>query len=397
MQYPTRVPPVDHARLSERQAKIAEKMGPFGAPTASNLMRTILNYPEFARSIGRMSTRVTLTTDLPPRLYQLACMRTAWLCDCEYVWGSHRAECLSLGITEEELRAVATGPMTGALSGDDRLVVESIDALHTLHYLPDEKWRAFDRFGPEAVMDVTITHGFYVTLSTFANSTGVELDPDLVGFPEKLGGPSGGVSAGEMRHSLRRYPKRVEEADYDRLTPQQREQTGRMGRRGLPTTSKLQKAMINYVEFMKALSPFGKRAIDNTSLPPRIWQLACMRTVWLCDSEYLWSQHRKACLKLGITDEELQGVAEGPGTDRLQGFDAVVIRAVDELYHDNRLSDETWPQFDQFGTEGVTDLMLVYGLYVIQSCVARNFGTTLEAETPGYLPELEPFRNQQQR
>src|SRR5206468_2207231 len=133
------------------------------------------------------------------------------------------------------------------------------------------------------------------------------------------------------------------------------------------TTSKLQKAMINYVDFLKALAPFGKRAIDDTSLPPRVWQLACMRTVWLCDSEYLWSQHRKACLKLGVTDEDLQGVAEGPASPKLTGFDCVVVSAVDDLYYHNRLSDENWDKFDQLGPEGVTDLMLVYGLYVIQS------------------------------
>ena len=45
----------------------------------------------------------------------------------------------------------------------------------------------------------------------------------------------------------------------------------------------------------------------------------------------------------------------------------------------------------------MTDLVLVYGLYVLQSCVARNFGTTLEPNSLGYLPELEPLRENQQR
>lgn len=388
-----RIAPVDHSALDARQKHVAEKMGRFGSPDASNLMRTMLNYPEFARSIGRMSTRVTLTSDLPPRLWQLACMRTAWLCGSAYLWASHKAECFALGIAGDELRAVAED--TAALAGDDRLIVDAVDRLHTLHYLPDDTWSALARFGQHAAMDLTITYGFYVTLAAFANSAGVALDDGLEDVPEPFGGTT---TSGEARHSLRTYPKRVEEADYDRLTPQQREQTGRMGRRGLPTTSKLQKAMINYVEFMKALSPFGKRAIDNTSLPPRLWQLACMRTVWLCDSEYLWSQHRKAILKLGVSDDVLHGVAEGTDSARLEGLDAAVVRAVDELYYGNRLSDESWGAFGQFGDgEGVTDLILVYGLYVIQSCVARNFGTTLEPETTGYLPELEPLRDAQQR
>lgn len=397
MQNPTRVAPVDHGNLSERQAKVSVKMGKYGAPDASNLMRTVLNYPEFGRSIGRISTRVTLTGNLPPRLYQLGCMRTVWLCDSEYLWAAHRIECLTLGITDADLIEVAIGPSSTNLAGDDRLIVEAIDEMRNTHYLTEGTWAALERFGHGTVADAMLTYGFYVTMSAFANSAGVQLDAGFSGYSPELQALKAKGGATLAYTALKQVPKRVMEADYDALTPAQREQTGRMGRRGLPTTSKLQKAMINYVDFLKALSPFGKRAIDDTCLPPRVWQLACMRTVWLCDSEYLWSQHRKACLKIGVTDEDLLGVAEGPDSAHLQGFDRTVVSAVDDLYHRNRLSDENWGAFDQFGQEGVTDLILVYGLYIIQSCIARNFGTTLEPESLGYLPDLEPLRAHQQR
>ncbi|MFV3075289.1 carboxymuconolactone decarboxylase family protein [Niveispirillum fermenti] len=398
MTHPTRVSPVDHRNLSPRQTVVSAKMGKFGTPDASNLMRTMLNYPEFARSIGRLSTRVTLTTSLPSRLYQLACMRTVWLCDSEYLWARHRDECLALGITEDELHQVALGPVTGTLQGLDRLIIEAVDEMHYTHYLWDGKWTGFDRFGPNAVMDVMSTYGFYVTMAAFCNSTGVALEDGFAGWsPALLSLKAADQTGHKPPQPGTPLPGRVTEADYAALTPEQQEQANRMGRRGLPSTSKLQKCMINYVDFLKAIAPFGKRAIDDTSLPPRVWQLACMRTVWLCDSEYLWSQHRKACLKLGVTDEDLLGVAEGPRSTRLNGFDRVVVAAIDELYYQNRLSDAHWGQFDQFGPEGVTDLMLVYGLYIIQSCVARNFGTTLEPNSLGYLPELEPLRAGQQR
>jgi alkylhydroperoxidase family enzyme len=397
MAYPLRVPPVDHANLDARQAHVSLKMGRFGSPDASGLMRTALNYPEFARSIGRLSTRVTLTTDLPQRLYQLACMRTAWLCDSEYLWASHRPECLELGLTDEDLIRLASGEQ---LKGDEQLIIDAVDQMHWSHYLSDETWTGFDQYGHNAPMDVMSTYAFYVTMAAFANSTGVELDGDLEGWSDALRQLKASQAKAPPRTDLRRtgpYPVRVKEADYARLSPAQREQTNRMGRRGLPTTSKLQKCMINYVDFMKALAPFGKRAIDDTCLPPRVWQLACMRTVWLCDSEYLWSQHRKAILQLGVTDEDLHGVAEGADSDRLQGFDKTIVRAVDDLYYGNRLSDDVWTAFDQYGREGMTDLILVYGLYILQSVLARSFGTTLEANTTGYLPELGPLRVNQQR
>jgi alkylhydroperoxidase family enzyme len=392
MSYPTRVSPVDFDNLSERQEVVRVKMGPYGEPGTSDMMRTFLNYPEFARSIGRIGTRVTLTGELPPRSAALASLRTARLCGSEYLWAHIRERSTALGITGDELDAVASGTAGKVLDGMDRHIVEAIDELHHTHHLSDEKWYRIDRLGSNALMDLITTYGFYVTLAAAVSRMGVQLEEGLAGWNgvADLGG-GGDLVPPRSLH------KRVFEADYAHLSPQQIEQTSRMGRRGKPTTSKLQKAMINYPEFLKALSPFGKRAIDDTCLPTRVWQLACMRTVWLCDSEYLWSQHRKACLKVGVTDEDLKGVAEGPGSPSLQGFDRVVVSAVDDMYHHNRISDENWGQFDQFGSEGVTDLILVYGLYVLQSCVARNFGTTLEEGSVGYLPELEGFRDNQQR
>ncbi|MFD4640838.1 carboxymuconolactone decarboxylase family protein [Lentzea sp. NPDC058436] len=374
MSYPMRVAPVDLESLTGRQEVVRVKMGPYGESGTSAMMRTFLNYPEFARSLGRIGTRVTLTSDLPPRLAALASARTAWLCGSEYLWAHVHAQHPGLGGTE--------------LSGMDRHVVEAIDELHHTHHLSDEKWYRIGRLGPNALMDLITTYGLFVSLAAAVNSMGVQPEDGLARWGDQA--PVG--TERDLSASPRELPKRVFEADYAHLSPRQIEQANRMGRRGKPSTSKLQKAMINYPDFLQALAPFGKRAIDDTSLPPRVWQLACMRTVWLCDSEYLWSQHRKACLKLGVTDEDLAGVAEGPDSPLLKDFDRVVVSTVDEMFFHNRISDDNWHRFDRFGAEGVTDLVLVYGLYVLQSCVARNFGTTLEEGSTGYLPELDRFR-----
>jgi alkylhydroperoxidase family enzyme len=393
MQYPRRIAPADLARLSPRQAEVRIKMGRHGEDDATDLMKTFLNYPEFARSIGRIATRVTVTSDLPPRLARLAALRTVLLCDSGYLWAHLREQHPMIDISGEQLREIANSAPSAALPGMEKHIAEAIDELHCTHHLSDEKWYRIDRLGPNAVMDIMTTYGFFVTLAAAANSMGVQLEAALARYAAEfraLKAPAG--EGGKALVALRNPPKRVFEADYANLSPAQIEQTNRMGRRGKPSTSKLQKAMINYPEFVKSIAAFGKRAIDNTCLPARVWQLACMRTVWLCDSEYLWSQHRKACLKLDITDADLFGVAEGPKSSLLKEFDRVIVSAVDDMYYGNRISDENWNKFDQFGSEGITDLILVYGLYILQSCVARNFGTTLEEGSLGYLPELERFR-----
>jgi len=389
-QHPTRVPPVDLESLSERQQHVRAKLGPYGEGEVSLMMRTFLNYPEFTRSIGRIGTRVTLTSDLGPRLSRLACLRAAWLTRSEYLWAHLREAALAEGLGKEEIAAVVDGGAGTALTSIERHVVEGVDELHLTYYLSEEKWYRIGRLGPTAVMDLVTTYGFVATLAVALATMGVALEEGLEGWGEAR--PDDAPPVRDIPSS-RELPKRVFEADYALLSPRQVEQTQRMGRRGKPTTSKLQRAMINYPDFLGAISAFGKRAIDDTCLPARTWQLACMRTVWLCDSEYLWSQHRKAILALGVTDADLAGVAEGPDSPALRGFDRVVVRAVDEMYVDHRLSDETWAELEQLGQEGVTDLVLVHGLYILQACVARCFGTTLEEGAVGYLPEIEPLRS----
>ena len=394
MQYPIRVNPADVANLSPRQEQIRIKMGPFGEEPTSNMMRTFLNYPEFCRSIGRIGTRVTLTTDLPARMAALASLRTVWLCGCEYLWAQVRDEARTAGITEPELQAIATGNYA-TLNSIETHVVEAIDEMHDTHYLTEEKWYRINLLGSTAIMDIIMTYAFFVTLSVAVNSMGVPLEEGQRGW-DLPWTPS--VNAGTGLTALHELPKRVFEADYALLTPAQIEVASRLGRRGKPTTSKLQKAMINYPVFMQALAAFGKRGIDDSSLPMRIWQIACMRTVWLCDSEYLWAQHGKVCLtKLGVTPEILAGVAEGPGAKSLEGIDQVMVAAVDDMYYDNRISDENWEKINELGPEAVTDLVIVFGLYVLQSCVARCFGTTLEEGVPGFPPELDRFREGHRR
>jgi alkylhydroperoxidase family enzyme len=393
MQYPTRVQPVDFEILTEKQKQVRVKMGVYGEDGTYDMMRTFLNFPEFTRSIGRLGSRVTITTELPSKMAALASLRTAWLCDCEYLWAVIAKETEKLGVTEADKQAITSGDYQ-ALNGYERIVVEAVDEMHETHYLSEEKWYRIGCFGPTAVMDVMMTYSFFLTLSVSVNSMGVQLDSGLTGWGVTR---DPNVTKGTGRAPIRSPRKRVFEADYALLTPEQQEQAIRLGRRGKPTTSKLQKAMINYPAFGRAMCGFGKRGIDTSSLEPRVWQLAGMRTVWLCDSEYLWSQHRKACLNLGVTDEDLLGVVEGPGSQNLKGFDRIIVQAVDDMYYGNRLSDEAWEAFAELGPEAVTDLIIVYGLYVLQSCVARNFGTTLEPNSLGYLPELEPYRSNQQR
>src|SRR5688500_856941 len=161
-------------------------MGRYGEDDTSDMMKTFLNYPEFARSIGRIGTRVTLTSDLPPRLARLASLRTAWLCDSEYLCAHLRDQSPALNITDKELYEVANGASSDTLQGMDKHIVQAIDEMHYTHYLSDEKWYRIDRLGPNALMDTITTYGFFLSLAAAVNSTGVQLEKGIAGYGDKF-------------------------------------------------------------------------------------------------------------------------------------------------------------------------------------------------------------------
>lgn len=193
------------------------------------------------------------------------------------------------------------------------------------------------------------------------------------------------------------FPQRLPFPDFDNLTPEQTALRERMGpRRGGPNASKMMKFSLHFPIFIDAVGALGSRVADNSSLPPRLFQIACMRTVWLCNGEYLWSQHRLAGLKIGITDTDLFAVAQGPDADGLEGLDRAVVRAVDELHFDHRFSDESWTGFDaELGPDAKVDILLTYTNYVAFSAMANSMGVPLEDGQAGFAPELVELRRSQ--
>lgn len=186
------------------------------------------------------------------------------------------------------------------------------------------------------------------------------------------------------------YPRRLPYPDMDNLTPEQTALRQRMGpRRGGPNATNLMKMVVNFPIYMNAIGDLGNRTADNNSLPPRLYQIACMRVSWLCGAEYLWSQHRLAALKLGVTDEELYAVAVGPSNGLLSGLDQQIVQAIDELHFDHRLSDASWVQFDDpLGPDAKMDLIMTHGIFVMMANVANSTGTDLEDGAPGFSDEL---------
>ncbi|HDZ19409.1 hypothetical protein LCGC14_0507980 [marine sediment metagenome] len=145
------------------------------------------------------------------------------------------------------------------------------------------------------------------------------------------------------------------------------------------------KTLVRHEKLLKRWSVFATHVLLKSSLPAREREILILRIGWLCQSEYEWGQHVKIGKENGLTDDEIQRIIEGPDSDGWDRFDAVLLKAVDELYHNTFISDLTWKALtERYNTHQLLDLIFTVGQYNLVSMALNTLGIQLEKGTKGF-------------
>src|SRR6185369_10082882 len=96
----------------------------------------------------------------------------------------------------------------------------------------------------------------------------------------------------------------------------------------------------------KALTRFnawgGYVLSRRNDLPPREREIVILRIGFLCKSGYEWGQHVEIAKRAGLTVDEIARVKQGAGAKGWTEAEALLVKAADELHHDQFVSEETW-------------------------------------------------------
>ena len=128
--------------------------------------------------------------------------------------------------------------------------------------------------------------------------------------------------------------------------------------------------------------PFGGKLLAG-KLPPRDRELLILRTGWHCRSAYEWGQHVLIARKSGVTDDEIGRVPEGPDAPGWSDFDAVLLRAADELHADARISDGTWAALaERYDERQLIEIPMLVGHYHMVAFTLNTLGVEREEGVP---------------
>ena len=168
----------------------------------------------------------------------------------------------------------------------------------------------------------------------------------------------------------------------DRVPENQRAAFDAMvGERGGIPTGGPGSVMLNAPEVAQRALGLALYLRTETSLAPRIRELAMLVAARENDCQYIWNAHAPAARGAGLRDEIVDALRDkkelpGPAPD-----EAAVVNYGREFFRTHRVSQ---PVFDaaaaQFGVPGVTELTTLMGCYAMLAFNVNAFGVELPAE-----------------
>ena len=125
----------------------------------------------------------------------------------------------------------------------------------------------------------------------------------------------------------------------------------------------------------------------NSSLPPRLSELAILYTARQWNAQFEWYAHEKFARQGGLADAIIEAIRARRRPDGMAADEAAVYDLCDELYRTRRVSQATYDRaVAELGERSVVDLVGIIGYYVLVSFTLNVFEMPLPE---GVAPPLD--------
>jgi 4-carboxymuconolactone decarboxylase len=130
--------------------------------------------------------------------------------------------------------------------------------------------------------------------------------------------------------------------------------------------------MVRHPALTGAYLPFNSYLLMNSTLSPRVREVALLRAVLRGNSDYLWSHHLPIAARAGLSPEDIGGIESGSCPDPT---DQVVVQAVDDLTAHTTVTQSTWEKLGEVFTDKQRmDLVFAIGGYYLLAMAVNTFG-----------------------
>jgi len=185
----TGMPPLDSPRIERIQKPYSAAEAAILVPRARNgnvlgVWSTCANSPALCNAWLEFTDYLLQESTLPIRDRELLILRIGYLNQGAYEWAAHRGLALSVGISEQELRAITIGSTDPRWSEWDASLLSAAEELHQNALVSDETWAELStRYTKRQMMETVFTVGQYNMVAMYLNSLGVQFEEGWIGYP----------------------------------------------------------------------------------------------------------------------------------------------------------------------------------------------------------------------
>jgi 4-carboxymuconolactone decarboxylase len=148
------------------------------------------------------------------------------------------------------------------------------------------------------------------------------------------------------------------------------------------------KTLVRHEKLLKRWLTFASYILGKSTLPGREREIVILRIGWLCQAEYEWAQHVVIGKRVGLTDEEIERITQGPDAAGWSAIDKALLLATDELHDEAFITDNTWAALKAgFSEEQMLDLVFTIGNYNLVSMALNTLGVQLDPGLKGFAPQ----------
>ncbi len=142
-------------------------------------------------------------------------------------------------------------------------------------------------------------------------------------------------------------------------------------------------------ELMTHAQRMGEYLRYRSAIGQRLSELAILVVARHWSQQVEWAIHAPIALKVGITQDAIDAIAEGRRPPELPPDDALVYEFCRELNQNQGIADATWnATVARFGERGAVDLLGICGYYTFLSMVMNGARTAVPNSS---APPLKPL------
>ncbi len=132
-------------------------------------------------------------------------------------------------------------------------------------------------------------------------------------------------------------------------------------------------------DMLDAFTKFGNAILMHSDLDPILREIAIVRVGVLKGSTYEVHQHERISRQLGMSDDKIKAIHEGPDAKAFSPLESLVMRFADDIVANTRASDATFnPLAEQLPPKQLQELVITIGFYTAVSYFLETFDVDIE-------------------